>query len=551
MIRYSLLLGLLVWSVSGYCQRAASWDSSSLAKQLFNNVSYLSDDRLEGRGTGTQGEKKAYQFIIKSFQNAGLKPAGINGWLQPFEVTASVALRKFSFSVNDKLLAASAASFTGEGEIRNLPLVNCGYAFLHENQTDWAQLHLNGKVAIINAAMPEPNNPHSALNGRNDLESRAKKAQLEGAAAVVFYATDTLTALPSTKLRKSSGIGIPVFVVTAIQSTAPAGNISGRIVLKKEVRTAHNVIGFVDRGAPTTVVIGAHYDHLGYGETGGSLHANHEHEKAIHNGADDNASGTAGLMALAHRVANLPNLKQNYLFIAFSGEEMGLLGSNYFTKFPTIDLKQVAYMFNMDMIGRLKSAEPILGLNGVGTSPVWMQVADTTGRWGVKVKTSASGTGASDHTSFYLKDIPVIHFFSGTHSDYHKPSDDIEKINIGGMVMIMNYMDDMIQKLDSKGKLPFLKTKDEDNTPRQLKVTLGIMPDYLYDKEGVKVDGVSPGKPGDKAGMKAGDVILKLGDYTINDMQGYMKALGLFKKGETVPCEVLRGGQKMLLNVSF
>lgn len=551
MIRFTALLLLLVSASLAIAQPATQWDSLTLANQLVKEVRFLADDALEGRGTGTQGEKKAYQHIIKSFKKAGLKPAGINGWLQPFEVTASIRQKKFSLEIDEKIVLARPASFTGEGKIKDVELVSIGKGLVTEHPDHLNFSKLSGKVACIDAALPEPNNPHSAVNAQNDIESRAKKAIKHGAVAVVFYAADSVTELPNAQLRRTGGLQVPVFILSGIQSIPPEGLISGEILLQKEVRTGHNVIGLLDRGAANTVVIGAHYDHLGFGETGGSLHANHEHEKAIHNGADDNASGTAGLVALAHRLASQQLLQQNYLFIAFSGEEMGLLGSNFFTKNPTIDLHQVSYMFNMDMIGRLKSPENVLGLNGVGTSPWWMQVADTTGKWGLKVKTTASGTGASDHTSFYLKDLPVIHFFSGTHSDYHKPSDDFEKLNIGGMVLILRYMEDMIHQLDGRGKLPFTKTKDEENTPRQLKVTLGIMPDYLYDKEGVKVDGVSPGKPGEKAGLKAGDIIVKLGDFATTDMQGYMKALGLLKKGETVPCELIRNGQKMVINVTF
>lgn len=551
MIRFSYWLFLMLFSSSLLAQQLVQWDSVALANQLFKDVSYLSDDKLEGRGTGTNGEKKAYRYLIEGFESAGLKPAGINGWLQPFEVTSSVQLLKIKLQNAGNQLVATPASFSGQGRFKNAEAIYCGQALLHQSDADWLKINLTGKVALIDAAMPEPANPHSALNAQNDLEARAKKAQQLGAVAVVFFALDSSTNLPSSQLKRNSGLQIPVFVLSALQKSVPQGYYSGSIQLKREIRTGHNVVAMLDRGAPTTVVIGAHYDHLGFGETGGSLHANHEHEKAIHNGADDNASGTAGLLALARRLANANQLQQNYLFIAFSGEEMGLLGSNFYTKNPTIDLKQVSYMFNMDMIGRIKQNEPILGLNGVGTSPIWMQTADTTGLFGVKVKTTASGTGASDHTSFYLKDIPVIHFFSGTHADYHKPSDDIEKINVGGMVMIMKYMEDMILKLDGKGKLPFTKTKDEENTPRQLKVTLGIMPDYLYEKEGVKVDGVSPGKPGELAGLKAGDIIMKLGDYPTTDMQGYMKALGLYKKGDSVNCEVLRDGKRMSLKVAF
>lgn len=222
--------------------------------------------------------------------------------------------------------------------------------------------------------------------------------------------------------------------------------------------TGTNVIGYINNNAATTVIIGAHYDHLGMGGEG-SL----DREKpAIHNGADDNASGIAILLALADKLKNQsPTITQNnYLFMAFSGEEMGLLGSNYFVKTPTIDTKKVSYMINMDMVGRLNK-EQTLAVYGVGTSSLFKQTLFANNNQGLTINEHASGVGPSDHTSFYLADIPVLHFFTGQHADYHKPSDDPEKLNYEGMELISNYILNVVTDLDDAGQLAFKKTKNE------------------------------------------------------------------------------------------
>ena len=217
--------------------------------------------------------------------------------------------------------------------------------------------------------------------------------------------------------------------------------------------TGNNVLGFIDNNAENTVIIGAHYDHLGFGGEG-SLYR--DTLKAIHNGADDNASGVAVMLDLAAKLKT-KNTRNNYLFIAFSGEEMGLLGSNYFVKNPTLDIKKVSYMINMDMVGRLKK-DSTLAVYGTGTSPIFKQVLKAHNDHFNLVQRE-SGVGPSDHTSFYLADIPVLHFFTGQHEDYHKPGDDAEKLNYNGMETIGKYLFAIISDLDNNGKLRFRKNK--------------------------------------------------------------------------------------------
>jgi hypothetical protein len=308
--------------------------------------------------------------------------------------------------------------------------------------------------------------------------------------------------------------------------------------------TGTNVVGYIDNKAEKTVIIGAHYDHLGMGGNG-SLYAE---GAAIHNGADDNASGVGVLLKLAERLKDTLT-KSNYLFIAFSGEEMGLLGSNYFCKNPTINLDKANFMVNMDMVGRLRE-DKTLSISGVGTASIWKQVLNATNPE-FKLVLSESGVGPSDHTSFYLQDIPVLHFFTGQHEDYHKPSDDFEKLNYEGMEMIENYIFEVITELDDSKKLSFRTTKNESEEVPRFKVGLGVMPDYLFDGKGMRIDGVTEGRPASAAGLIKGDVVVQLGDSTITDMMSYMRALSVFDEGSTTKVVVDRKGKKVEAEVKF
>ena len=306
-----------------------------------------------------------------------------------------------------------------------------------------------------------------------------------------------------------------------------------------------NVIGYIDNGAQSTLVIGAHYDHLGDGHSSFSLST----EAGIHNGADDNASGVSMMMELAQALKNSKS-KYNFLFIAFSGEEFGLWGSNHFVKNPTIDLKKVATMINLDMVGRLKDDNSLL-IGGVGTSPVWKGLLEKNNVSKLKLIFDESGSGPSDHTSFYFQNIPVLFYFTGQHEDYHKVSDDTEKINFDGMTKIYNNILALVRSLEKVNEIPFTATKDDKQEKVVMKVTLGIMPDYMYNEKGLRIDGVKEDKPASKAGLKAGDVILKVADFVITDIQTYMKALNGLEPGSKVPVEFLRDGKNMTLDVQF
>lgn len=311
--------------------------------------------------------------------------------------------------------------------------------------------------------------------------------------------------------------------------------------------TGKNVVGFMDNEADKTIVIGAHYDHLGMG-TSGSLHAG---EPAIHNGADDNASGIAAMMLMAEWI-KAENLKEsNFLFIAFSGEEMGLFGSKYFAEHPTIDLDKVSAMINMDMVGRL-NAEKVIAINGVGTSPVFKKMIANNKTADITAATTDSGIGPSDHTSFYLKDVPVLHFFTGQHMDYHKPGDDSHLVNFVGIHEVSSYIYELVKEINGQKQLAFTKTKDEqEQKVSAFKVTLGVMPDYVYTGKGMRIDSVIEGRVADKGGLKNGDIVIKLGDVEVTDIYKYMEGLGNYEKGQKANVTVLRKGKKVKKEVTF
>lgn len=389
----------------------------TIETKIKEDVSFLADDKLEGRQTGTEGEKLAADYISKRFENLGLSPKGTTGFLQPF-------------------------SFKPKAH------------------------------------------PH---------------------AKVKFSEEKT-----------------------------------------KETITGNNVIGYLDNNAENTIVIGAHYDHLGYGSEG-SLYRGKE--KQIHNGADDNASGIAVMLNLISKLKK-KNTNNNYLFMAFSGEEMGLLGSNFFVKNPTIDIKSVNYMINMDMVGRLKK-DSALAVYGVGTSPIFKKTLEDDAKNKFRLVLKESGVGPSDHTSFYLADIPVLHFFTGQHEDYHKPTDDIELLNYDGMYLISDYLFAIISDLDDDAKLAFTKTKNETQKGTDFKVTLGVVPDYLFDGKGMQISGVTEEKPAHKAGIKKGDIVIKMGDIEVNSMMDYVKSLSKFEKGASTKVIIIRDGKEIALNVTF
>ena len=313
-----------------------------------------------------------------------------------------------------------------------------------------------------------------------------------------------------------------------------------------EMRTGRNVVGVLDHGAPHTVVVGAHYDHLGHGGFGSRAPG----VSAIHNGADDNASGVAALLEIARQLTASEARANNYVFVAFSGEELGLYGSKHFVEHALPALGAVNYMINLDMVGRL-SADRALAINGTGTSPAFAAALDAAGD-GFRINRHESGLGPSDHASFYLAGMPALHLFTGQHADYHKPEDDSPRINFEGIAAVASLAVDLIEALDDDGRLAFTKTKDEDQGRRTaFKVSLGIMPDYVSAGEGVRIDAVLDGRPAAAAGLQQGDVIVRLGAVEVSDINAYMEALAQFEEGAVTTIVVRRGDERIEREIRF
>ncbi|MEY4968266.1 MAG: hypothetical protein RLZZ261_37 [Bacteroidota bacterium] len=313
--------------------------------------------------------------------------------------------------------------------------------------------------------------------------------------------------------------------------------------------TGTNVLGVVRGRRPelAPLVIGAHYDHWGWGGEG-SLYRGKD--SAIHNGADDNASGVAAVLELAYRLQRAkPN--RSVIVVAFSGEEQGLWGSNDLAKkLAALPVKPAA-MINMDMVGRLGATRQ-LALYGVGTSPAWPEALTAAGAIEkFRLKIDSSGVGPSDHTSFYLTDVPVLHLFTGQHADYHQPSDDADKINFDGLAEVVDLVEAVLRQLDERAEVPFTKTKSSASDTPRFKVTLGVVPDYLYDGQGMRIDGTTDGKPAARAGLQRGDVVTALGDQPVASMTGYMEALSKFAPGQETTVTVLRDGVKLVLPLKF
>jgi hypothetical protein len=328
-------------------------------------------------------------------------------------------------------------------------------------------------------------------------------------------------------------------------------------VRKVKARTA-NVAGLL-KGNDTllnsqVVILGAHFDHLGYGGRGsGSLVPD---TIAVHPGADDNASGTSGLLELMEAFsAKRKELKRSILFLFFSGEELGTLGSGYYVNHPLVPLERSVAMVNMDMVGRLENGR--LTVYGTGTSPVWAPLLSRFNKdSSFTIKTIPDGFGPSDHSQFYGKDMPVLFFFTGTHNDYHKPSDTWEKINYAGEERVVRYVKKIVDAVDVMPERPaFARSQApapaSSGDARSFSVTLGIIPDYAEGTEGMKIGGIRPNGPAEKAGLKAGDVITKMAGKKVLNIYDYMGLLGELKAGDVVEIEALRGGAIVTLKATM
>ncbi len=547
-LRTKLIFPVLLLATIATAQKLKKEDKLTLAN-LKTHISYLADDKLEGRRAGSNGEILAMEYISNQFKTIGIEPKGVDGYYQPFEINEGKQIGDSTvFIINETALKAGTDFFpflfSAEKNVEASPAIA-----LQEPEMPWF-FDLK-EVADENKA-----NPHFDLV--EYIRNNSKKAYDRGATAVILFNTsedeDKLAFNPKDKSEK---LAIPVIYVHKevankyLNDATATLNIKLNVDIDEKKRTGHNVISFIDNDAATTVILGAHFDHLGYGEDGNSMLRTGE--KLIHNGADDNASGTAALIELSRILKTSKAKNNNYLFIAFSGEELGLFGSKYFTENPTIDLKVINYMINMDMVGRLNDSTKTLAVGGYGTSPQWASVINAQDKkLPFVIKIDSSGSGPSDHTSFYRKDIPVLFFFTGQHKDYHRPGDDADRINYEGELRIINYINTIINNLNKQNqKLAFLKTREVQVGMSSFKVTMGIMPDYTFSGTGVRADGISDGRPAAKAGLKAGDVIIKLGENIVNSMETYMQALNKFNKGDKTIVKYKRGTETLESEIQF
>ena len=572
------------------------------AARIQQHVSYLASDALDGRRTGTAGANDAARYIAGEFARLGLKPqtsgpATRRGsqlmarYLQQFPYVAAVELgagNELKFIPQSLLYTPRVGEdwmplgFSSNGKVAGqIAFVGFGITASEQNYDDYAGVNAKDSVAIALQGTPDGDNPHGRFVRYEGIRWKAIAARNAGAKALVVVARDD--DFKNEKLAKltydhDGEAGIPVAVISrkfaefllgdpplsnwekiAKEKTqATKQNLTGQLhlsidVVRKEV-PAYNVVGVLEGSdrllKNETIVIGAHYDHLGRGGSGSLASKSGD----IHHGADDNASGTAGVLELARVLtAQRPRPKRTIVFIAFGGEEEGLLGSNYYVNHPATPLNSVVAMINMDMIGRMKDRKLVIG--GVGTAKEWRDIiaqgtADPARKF--ELTLNEDGFGPSDHSSFYGKQIPVLFFWTGTHNDYHKPSDTFEKINYEDETRILNLVSFIVRRLDSADKRVTYTTAKTDPAPRTggFRVYLGTIPNYADSNDGLLIDGVRDDSPAAKAGLKAGDRIVKIGTRDVKNVYDYTYALGEMKAGEEYVVEIVRGSDRLTLKIT-
>lgn len=569
------------------------------AAELREHLKFLASDALEGRKSGSKGAERAEQYIADEFKSYGLKPVGDNGtYLQKFEFVAGVRLgpkNSFSFMVNGSSKKvdvnkeyrpfgfSSSGSFSGD-----VVFVGYGIAATDKNYDDYKGIDVKDKAVLLLRNVPEGDSLKGKLDLFASLRYKASKAKELGAKALLVVTgptdsdTDDLVKLSydqstgnagilavhikrdvANELLKSSGTTIKDIQAAINMAQSPKSmplkgvSVSLETEINEIRQTTANVVGFLEGSDPVLkneiIAIGAHHDHLGWGGDGsGSLKPD---TVAVHHGADDNGSGTAGLLELAQAfAARKSELKRSMLFLSFSGEELGLLGSAYYVKFPTLPLEKTVAMLNMDMIGRLNNKALIV--YGIGTSPGFEELAKKHNRDSMFVlKLNKDGYGPSDHSSFYAKQIPVFHFFTDLHSDYHRPSDEYEKINYDGTEQVTKYVEAIALDLDqAAGKPQYIAVeapRPAGGGGRSTRVYMGTIPDFGEQVEGMKLSGVREGSPAAKGGLQGGDIIIKFGKVDIKNLYDFTYALGEYKPGDEVAVVVKRGKETLNMKVTL
>jgi len=568
-------LGILVFAtVLAAVSEGSGWPSpfAISADSVYKHISILADDSLEGRQVGEIGEWKAAQYIEGVFESAGLAPGGDEGtYFQAFEF-----IKRIVFSDKNRLAINGQELELNEEFVPMRQSAGTGFAFDHVvyvdygikvdeedgSYNDYEGKDVAGKAVVIKRYAPSSEDyPGIDFEKYSSLTNKIQTA-LDHKAKGIFFITpedrdDTLHTIGPVRVYPKE---IPIIFLRRKGLERLGLSLSrpeivsavGETELVKVRDTGYNVVGYLPTDNDTTIIIGAHYDHLGWG---GPISRYRGEEKMIHNGADDNASGTSALLELARYFSSVRDqIKYSQLFIAFSGEEAGALGSNYYVRHMTVDSSKVRMMVNMDMIGRLRNQEHGLAVFGTGTCPEFMSYFDSLSHNGIKMVFKESGGGGSDQISFYNHKIPVLHFFTGAHEDYHKPSDDIDKIDFKGTVKVANLIGRVVSDFDRyDGALIFQKTKDPGAGKRRasFSVTLGITPDHVTEVKGLRVGNIIPDRSAERAGLLEGDIIIKMGDIEISDIYDYMNSLSRFRMGDTTVVVVERGVDTLNLQVVF
>lgn len=555
------------------------------ADRIEKDVQFLAAPEREGRGVGTAGLEAAGQFIEARFQNLGLKPAGEGGtFRQAFPVTTVVKPgAKSQVKLGGTVLpndAYTALGFSSQTAAQG-PLVLANYGIVEPSLSvdDYAKLDVKGKIVVVRRFVPDaaPFNETEKQRRFGDLRYKAWTARERGAKALIIvdwpvapnppvkdWQMPSEASLPSLAPEGPGDVGIPVVVVKRAALEPFMDKLTGRkpvdgrieVQLDFDQSQAFNVAGLLEAGEgklPGTIVVGAHYDHLGFG----GRYSLAPDKRVPHVGADDNASGVAGLLEIARTLAsNRAQLKRDVLFLAFSGEETGVLGSTHFTHLRGDGgMKQIAAMLNLDMVGRLR----VSGLTVLGAESA-AEWADLVGaacdKARVQCTSSGDGYGPSDHSPFYAAGVPVLHFFTGTHSDYHKPSDTADTINAAGTAQVANIVSTLVQALDGNSKLTYRKVSAPAprGDMRSFNASLGTVPDYAGPPNGQKgmlLAGVRTGGAAEQAGMLRGDILIRLGTHPVGGVEDLMYVLNSSKPGETVTAVVLRDGKELRLEVTF
>jgi hypothetical protein len=587
-------LAFLVAATPLCAQRAATLppvvedsDVAVLTNELQRHVEWLASDALEGRGTGTPSIDLAAEYIAREFRRYGLEPAGEAGsYFQTFEVITGATSTGNALALLEDgdvrafdTLQFMPYAFSLSGEFEGEP-VFAGYGIVASDGTldSYAGLDVEGKVVIVRAGFPDDADPHgpaamlSSARGKelfarergaaalliiHDNEAKFHELHYDGSASSSSLPVGRITPEAAATILSAAGIddGLDPMSRKGPHPRASSSRLQlrGRFSVTLTRKATRNVVALLPGTDPKlsddVFVVGAHYDHLGWGQDG-SLYRGAE--PMIHNGADDNASGTAGVLELAEYFTAHP-ARRSMVFMAFSGEEMGLLGSSHWVDDPTIALENVKAMYNLDMVGRLPHDTRRLNVQGIGTSPVWKEMVEEfndTERFDLAL--IDDGHGSSDHSSFYAKDIPVLFFFTGLHTDYHRPSDDADRVNYEGQTEVVRYISEVIAASDARDDIPFTRVvKAEEQRVARFNVYVGTIPDYANTEAGFRITGASPGSPAEKAGMQTDDIIVRFGDTEIKNIYDYMTALSRHSPGESVPVVVRRADGEKTLTVDL